>query len=143
MAYTGTVGSPRFEDCQFFGNRAVGREGGAIALSATTGTMTCLRCSFASNESTGSFGGAIYSSGTAATLTNCSFNTNAVTASLGDRHGGAIYTTGTLTASNCTFISIWRTISIFGIRCNNSSARFQSFSTNRKKISVTSTIQPN
>ena len=103
VAYTGTVGSPRFEDCQFFGNRAVGREGGAIALSATTGTMTCLRCSFASNESTGSFGGAIYSSGTAATLTNCSFNTNAVTASLGDRHGGAIYTTGTLTASNCTF----------------------------------------
>jgi len=103
VSYNGTVGSPRFEDCQFFGNRAVGREGGAIALSATTGTMTCLRCSFASNESTGSLGGAIYSSGTAATLTNCSFNTNVVTGGNGDRHGGAIYTTGTLTASNCTF----------------------------------------
>ena len=103
VAYTGTVGSPRFEDCQFFGNRAVGREGGAIALSATTGTMTCLRCSFASNESTGTSGGAIYSSGTAATLTNCSFNTNVVTGGGGDRHGGAIYANGTLTASNCTF----------------------------------------
>ena len=35
VAFTGSSGSPRFEDCQFFGNRAVGREGGAMALSAT------------------------------------------------------------------------------------------------------------
>ena len=123
VAYTGTVGSPRFEDCQFFGNRAVGREGGAIALSATTGTMTCLRCSFASNESTGSFGGAIYSSGTAATLTNCSFNTNVVTGGGGDRHGGAIYTNGTLTASNCTF-------SGNGVTNPNGAARGGAISTN-------------
>ena len=123
VAYTGTVGSPRFEDCQFFGNRAVGREGGAIALSATTGTMTCLRCSFASNESTGTYGGAIYSSGTAATLTNCSFNTNVVTGGGGDRHGGAIYTTGTLTASNCTF-------SGNGVTNPNGNARGGAISTN-------------
>ena len=123
VAYTGTVGSPRFEDCQFFGNRAVGREGGAIALSATTGTMTCLRCSFASNESTGTYGGAIYSSGTAATLTNCSFNTNVVTGGGGDRHGGAIYTNGTLTASNCTF-------SGNGVTNPNGAARGGAISTN-------------
>lgn len=123
VAYNGTVGSPRFEDCQFFGNRALGREGGAIALSATTGTMTCLRCSFASNESTGSFGGAIYSSGTEATLTNCSFNTNVVTGGGGDRHGGAIYTNGTLTASNCTF-------SGNGVTNPNGNARGGAISTN-------------
>jgi predicted outer membrane repeat protein len=103
VAFSGASGSPRFEDCQFFGNRAVGREGGAMALSSTSGTMTCLRCTFSSNESTGSFGGAIYSSGTAATLTDCSFSSNAVTGTLGDRQGGAIYSTGVLTATNCVF----------------------------------------
>lgn len=103
VAFTGSSGSPRFEDCQFFGNRAVGREGGAMALSATSGTMTCVRCAFASNEATGSFGGAIYSSGTNVLLTDCSFISNAVTATNGDRQGGAIYSTGSLTATNCNF----------------------------------------
>ncbi|MBM3769565.1 MAG: hypothetical protein FJW32_29665, partial [Acidobacteria bacterium] len=103
VAFTGTAGSPRFEDCQFFGNRAVGREGGAMALSATGGTMTCVRCTFSSNEATASFGGAIWASGTTLSLTDCSFMSNSVTASLGDRQGGAIYCTGSLTASGCTF----------------------------------------
>jgi hypothetical protein len=103
VAFTGSSGSPRFEDCQFFGNRAVGREGGAMALSATSGTMTCVRCAFSSNEATGSNGGAIWASGTAVSLTDCSFQSNAVTAAVGDRQGGAIYSAGSLTATNCSF----------------------------------------
>ncbi|MBM4224945.1 MAG: hypothetical protein FJ167_09175, partial [Gammaproteobacteria bacterium] len=74
-----------------------------MALSATGGTMTCVRCTFSSNEATGSFGGAIWASGTTLSLTDCSFMSNSVTASLGDRQGGAIYCTGSLTASGCTF----------------------------------------
>jgi predicted outer membrane repeat protein len=105
VAFTGSSGSPRFEDCQFVGNSAVGREGGAMALSATNGTVTCVRCAFSSNDATGSFGGAIYATTTAVTLTDCSFLSNAVTASLGDRQGGAIYATGSLTAQGCTFSS--------------------------------------
>jgi|GEM_PF-1883314 len=103
VAFTGTAGSPRFEDCQFFGNRADGRDGGAMALSATDSTMTCVRCTFSSNEAVQSFGGAIWASGTTLSLTECSFLSNAVTAWNGDRRGGAIYSTGSLTATNCTF----------------------------------------
>jgi len=117
LAFTGTAGTPRFEDCQFFGNRAVGREGGAMALSATGGTMTCVRCAFSSNEATGSFGGAIWASGTTLSLTECSFLSNAVTASLGDRQGGAIYSTGALTASGCSFAG--NTVTVLGGGCNS------------------------
>jgi predicted outer membrane repeat protein len=103
VAFTGTSGSPRFEDCEFTGNWAVGREGGAMALAATSGTVTCVRCSFSANQSTGSFGGAIYASGTAVLLTECLFGANTVVATLGERQGGAIYSTGTLNASGCVF----------------------------------------
>ena len=104
VAFTGSSGSPRFEDCEFVGNWAVGREGGAMALSATSGTLTCLRCTFSSNQATGSFGGAIYSSGTAIVLTDCEFGSNAVVATNGDRQGGAIFTSGSLTAADCNFV---------------------------------------
>lgn len=102
VTFNGTEGTPRFEDCQFFGNRAVGREGGAMALSATGGTMTCVRCTFSSNE-TGSAGGAIWSNGTTLSLLTCSFQSNSVAAFQGDRQGGAIYATGSLTAVDCSF----------------------------------------
>lgn len=103
VAFTGTGGSPRFEDCQFFGNRAVGREGGGMALTSTAATMTCVRCTFSTNEATGSFGGAIYSTTVTLNLTDCTFNSNAVTATQGDRQGGAIYTNAALIATGCTF----------------------------------------
>ncbi len=123
VSFTGTGGTPRFENCNFFGNRAIGREGGAVAAMATGGSMEFLGCVFALNESTGSFGGAVYSNGTALALAGCTLSSNAVTASTGDRQGGAIYAIGALTASDCLFTSNGVTIGPAGCNTGDKHAR--------------------
>lgn len=107
---TGTTGTPRFEDCFIFGNYANARQGGGLSctLSGSGASLTCVRCTFQQNEVVNeSYGGAVHIAGThssfQAAFTDCVFRLNTITASDGNRYGGAIFSTAPLMLTGCTF----------------------------------------
>lgn len=90
---------PRFENCRFFGNRALvnGSTGGGAVSTAGQSTPLFVNCVFVGNTTPGG-GGAIASNASAFTMVNCTLTQN--TAGLG---GGVYVNSGQFNAFNTVF----------------------------------------